>query len=68
MVIANEKRKIPGKWGTWIIVKENAPELAKWKYVKGSVWMISLSDPYQPIERKLKLTKKFWKTWIKELN
>ncbi len=47
-----------GKWGTWVEVKENAPELVKWKYIKGSVWMSSVSDPYQPIEKKLKLTRK----------
>ncbi len=46
-----------GKWGTWVEVKENAPELVKGKYVKGWVWMSSVSDPYQPIEKKLKLTR-----------
>lgn len=47
-----------GKWGTWVEVKENAPELVKGKYVKGSVWMSSVSDPYQPIEKELKLTRR----------
>lgn len=46
-----------GKWGTWVEVKENTPELVKGKYVKGWVWMSSVSDPYQPIEKKLKLTR-----------
>ena len=46
-----------GKWGTWVEIKENAPELVKGKYVKGWVWMSSVSDPYQPIEKKLKLTR-----------
>jgi DNA repair photolyase len=50
--------RVPGKWGTWVIVKENAPELVKGKCVKGLVWISSLSDSYQPIERKLKLTRK----------
>jgi len=67
MVIANEKRKIPGKWGTWIIVKENTPALVKGKYVKGSVWTSSPSDPYQPIERKLKLTRKILENMDKRI-
>jgi DNA repair photolyase len=52
-----KKQKI-GRWGKWVVAKINAPELAKGKKIKGSVWMSSLSDPYQPIERKLKLTRK----------
>lgn len=47
-----------GEWGTWVEVKENAPQLVKGKYVKGAVWMSSVSDPYQPVEKKLKLTKR----------
>ncbi|MDI6602627.1 MAG: radical SAM protein [Patescibacteria group bacterium] len=47
-----------GKWGTWVEVKENAPELVKGNYVRGWVWMSSVSDPYQPIEKKLKLTRR----------
>lgn len=46
-----------GKWGTWIEVKTNAPELAKQK-VKGEVTMSSVSDPYQPLEKEYKLTRK----------
>lgn len=46
-----------GKWGTWVEAKENAPELVRGKYVKGWVWMSSVSDPYQPIEKELKLTR-----------
>ena len=47
-----------GKWGSWVEVKVNAPELVKGKYVDGWVYMSSVSDPYQPIERKLKLTRR----------
>lgn len=47
-----------GKWGTWVEVKENAPQLVKGKYVKGSVWMSSVSDPYQPTEKEMELTRK----------
>ena len=47
-----------GKWGMLVEAKMNAPELAKHKKVKGEVFMSSMSDPYQPIEQKLKLTRK----------
>ncbi len=47
-----------GKWGEWVEAKVNAPELVKGKYVDGWVYMSSVSDPYQPIEKKLKLTRK----------
>ena len=53
-----KRKKVPEKWGSWVIVKENAPELVKGKKIKGLVWMSSLSDPYQPIERKLELTRR----------
>jgi len=46
-----------GKWGSWIVVKENLPEIVKREFVRGKVYMSSVSDPYQPIERKLKLTR-----------
>lgn len=55
------KQKSSGKWGSWVEVKENAPELVKGKKIKGLVWMSSISDPYQPIEKKLKLTRKILK-------
>ena len=47
-----------GKWGSWVEVKENAPELVKGKHVDSWVYMSSVSDPYQPIEKKLKITRK----------
>ena len=46
-----------GKWGTWVEVKMNAPELTK-KFVEGSVAICSVSDPYQQVEKDLKLTRK----------
>jgi len=45
-----------GKWGSWIEVKTNAPEMAK-KFISGSVAMCSVSDAYQPVEKELKLTR-----------
>lgn len=56
-----------GNWGEWVKVKINAPELVK-KFVKGKVSMSSVSDPYQPIERKLKLTRKILQNINKRTN
>ena len=51
------KWKEYGKWGTWIEVKTNAPKLAKVK-IRGEVTMSSVSDAYQPLEKKVMLTRK----------
>ncbi|MFH0739962.1 MAG: radical SAM protein [bacterium] len=47
-----------GKWGSWVEAKVNGPELVKDRKVKGSVFMSSICDAYQPIEKELKLTRK----------
>ena len=47
-----------GPWGCWVEAKMNAPELVKKKSVSGSVFMSSVSDAYQPIEKDLKLTRR----------
>ena len=47
-----------GKWGSWIVVKENLPEIVKNESVKGEVYMSSVSDPYQPIEKEIELTRR----------
>ena len=47
-----------GKWGSWVVVKENFPELVKGRRVAGRVYMSSVSDPYQPVEREILLTRK----------
>lgn len=48
-------------WGYWVQVKENAIELLKKFRSKTlsnkSIYMSSVTDPYQPIERTLKLTR-----------
>lgn len=53
-------------WGEWVRVKENAEELLK-KHEKlrerrddrkNRIYMSTVTDPYQPIERKLKLTRR----------
>jgi len=47
-----------GRWGSWVVVRENMPELVRGRYVAGKVYMSSISDPYQPIEERLKLTRR----------
>ena len=61
------KWKPYGEWGTWVEVKVNAPELAR-RYVEGEVAMSSISDPYQPIEAKMKLTRKVLQNMSKRIN
>ena len=55
--MSREKRD---RWGYWITVKENA--VSKMERFKRSldgklIYMSSVTDPYQPIERKLKITR-----------
>ena len=49
-------------WGNWVEVKENALELLerrKPSFLDGKlIYMSSVTDPYQPVERDLKLTRK----------
>ena len=47
-------------WGQWVAVKENALQLirSRRKSLAGqAIYMSSVTDPYQPIERKLELTR-----------
>ncbi len=49
-------------WGQWIIVKENAVDLLRAAGRRGAlrnknVYMSTVTDPYQPIERQLELTR-----------
>ncbi len=48
-------------WGKFVDVKINAPELLRKqleKARKGTVWVSSVCDPYQPIEAKYELTRR----------
>ena len=47
-------------WGSFVDVKINAPELIKIdkKYADKSILISSVTDPYQPLENKYKLTRK----------
>lgn len=48
-------------WGKWLKVKENALQLLiKWRkkpLVEKTIYISSVTDPYQPIERELELTR-----------
>ncbi len=48
-------------WGEFVDVKFNAPELLKKQLERarrGTVWISSVCDPYQPLEAKYKLTRR----------
>ncbi|MEM5772849.1 MAG: radical SAM protein [Candidatus Aenigmatarchaeota archaeon] len=48
-------------WGEFVDVKINAPEILRkeiLKKKKGKVFLSSLTDPYQPLEKKYQLTRK----------
>lgn len=50
----------PEPWGSFVDVKINSPELLKKELKKaetGSVLLSSVTDPYQPLEKKYKLTR-----------
>src|SRR5215468_1187729 len=48
-------------WGQWVEVKENALELLRKKrkrpLLDKTIYMSSVTDPYQPVERSLELTR-----------
>jgi len=48
-------------WGAFVDVKMNAPQLLRKQIVrakKGTVWVASVCDPYQPLEERYQLTRK----------
>ncbi len=47
-------------WGRWLVAKSNAVELARrqaHKVARQAVYLSSVTDPYVPVERSLKLTR-----------
>src|SRR5712691_10697466 len=50
-------------WGDWVVVKQNAAELLRRACTSGTlqtgdaVYMSSVTDPYQPIERRVGLSR-----------
>ena len=56
-------------WGYWVTVKENAVELLERRLKRRPdflddklIYMSSVTDPYQPVERELKLTRRLLET------
>jgi DNA repair photolyase len=48
-------------WGEFVDIKSNAADLLQKQLVRakpGHVWVSSVTDPYQPLERKCKLTRR----------
>ena len=56
-----------GKWGSWVVIRENVAELVKRKSVKGKVYMSSVSDPYQPIEKEIERTRRILENMDKRI-
>ena len=56
-----------GDWGSWVLVKMNAPNLIKGRYIDGIICMSTVSDPYQPIEKRYMLTRKILKYMDKRI-
>jgi DNA repair photolyase len=55
-----QNRRPLDQWGKWFTVKQNAVELAaksKRKIAGKSIYLSSVTDPYQPVERTLCLTR-----------
>jgi DNA repair photolyase len=55
-----QNRRPPEEWGRWITAKKNAAELARrqaHKVAGQAVYMSSVTDPYQPVERSLLLSR-----------
>lgn len=56
-------------WGEFVDVKVNAPEILKKQLErakKGTVWISSVCDPYQPLEKKYKLTRQCLQELVKK--
>lgn len=57
-------------WGTWVIAKENAPDLLADACASGaiqsghSIYMSSVTDPYQPVEARLGITPRLLETFL----
>jgi len=59
-------QKLKQDWGNWVIVKQNAVEivdselrrLSKKHTQPISIYMSSVTDPYQPVEKEVELTRK----------
>lgn len=49
------------EWGDFVDIKANAPEVLQKQLTRakpGQVWISSVTDPYQPLEKKMELTRR----------
>jgi DNA repair photolyase len=56
-------------WGEFVDVKVNAPELLRKQLErakKGTVWISSVCDPYQPLEAKYRLTRRCLEAFLEK--
>lgn len=61
-------QNIPDKWGEFVYVKINCPELLKKELAinkPGHIWLSSVTDCYNPLEGKYKLTRGILETIAK---
>ncbi|QUS62370.1 radical SAM protein [Synechocystis sp. PCC 7339] len=65
--------QLKANWGDWVMVKENSAELLVHELERTSkkydrpirIYMSSVTDPYQPIEQKVQITRKILQVLIK---
>jgi DNA repair photolyase len=66
--------KMRQDWGNWVIIKQNAPEILEKELERWcrknpdkppSIYMSSVTDPYQPIESKEQLTRRLLEVMVK---
>lgn len=66
----SRNQKLSDNWGYWIKVKENAVGLLQKKRPHSltgkSIYMSSVTDPYQPIEKKLELSRGLLKEMLRQ--
>jgi len=58
---------IKESWGEFVYAKVNCPDLLKRELAKnkpGNIWLSSVTDPYQPIEGRYKLTRRILETIV----
>lgn len=63
-------QNIPDKWGDFVYVKMNCPELLEKELVvnkPGHIWMSSVCDCYMPLEGKYKLTRQILEVILNSL-
>ncbi len=61
--------KTEEEWGSYVVIKENSPEVLARELKKkptGTVYLSSLTDPYQPIEREERISRRILEVLFSE--